>query len=337
MTSAPQPLWAQSGTVAADWLRGPAFWAFLLLAIGVWLLLPRGRYSRWQQALGILLALISVGLFAAQLPLPSGSIESIIFWTIAAVTIVSAVAMISMHSPVYSAIWFAMTLLGTAGLMLLQGAQFLAVATIAVYAGAIVVTFLFLIMLAQPDGHEYFDRISWGSPAVMSSAAAGAVIVLVMTHLVAGIATSGQHADLQQVVDVLGEVVDDENQPVLAANDLRRVDVRRPQLGQPVVEIHLERADELSLVHRYHLQRRLGETLFGRELADQQLVLKYRRPGDVRSPQHVAGLGGELFSRHLLAVELAGTLLLVALVGAIAIVIRGREHETQDEDGGGPP
>ena len=36
--------------------------------------------------------------------------------------------------------------------------------------------------------------------------------------------------------------------------------------------------------------------------------------------QHVARLGGELFGRHLIAVEVAGTLLLVALVGAAAIV-----------------
>ncbi len=34
----------------------------------------------------------------------------------------------------------------------------------------------------------------------------------------------------------------------------------------------------------------------------------------------MATLGGELFGRHLMAVELAGTLLLVALVGAVAIV-----------------
>jgi NADH:ubiquinone oxidoreductase subunit 6 (subunit J) len=38
----------------------------------------------------------------------------------------------------------------------------------------------------------------------------------------------------------------------------------------------------------------------------------------------VAQLGGQLFSRHLVAIEVAGTLLLVALVGAVAIVSHGR-------------
>jgi NADH:ubiquinone oxidoreductase subunit 6 (subunit J) len=44
---------------------------------------------------------------------------------------------------------------------------------------------------------------------------------------------------------------------------------------------------------------------------------------DLLAADHVARLGGELFGRHLLAVEVAGVLLLVALVGSIAIVSRG--------------
>jgi hypothetical protein len=46
----------------------------------------------------------------------------------------------------------------------------------------------------------------------------------------------------------------------------------------------------------------------------------------VLTDQHVARLGGELFGRHLIAVEVAGTLLLVALVGAAVIVAQGREE-----------
>ena len=61
------------------------------------------------------------------------------------------------------AIWFAISLLGTAGLFLFEGAQFIGVATVAVYAGAIVVTFLFVLMLAQPEGLAFFDRMSWGT------------------------------------------------------------------------------------------------------------------------------------------------------------------------------
>jgi NADH-quinone oxidoreductase subunit J len=67
-----------------------------------------------------------------------------------------------------------MVLLGTAGLFLYQGAQFLSVATVVVYAGAILVTFLFVLMLAQPEGQAYYDRVSWEA---LLSAATGAVLV----------------------------------------------------------------------------------------------------------------------------------------------------------------
>jgi NADH:ubiquinone oxidoreductase subunit 6 (subunit J) len=46
----------------------------------------------------------------------------------------------------------------------------------------------------------------------------------------------------------------------------------------------------------------------------------------VLSADHVAHLGAELFGRHLVSVEAAGTILLVALVGAIAIVIQGKDE-----------
>ena len=47
----------------------------------------------------------------------------------------------------------------------------------------------------------------------------------------------------------------------------------------------------------------------------------------------MAELGGQLFTRHLVAIEVAGTLLLVALIGAVAIVIQGRPPEGGE---GGP-
>jgi hypothetical protein len=51
---------------------------------------------------------------------------------------------------------------------------------------------------------------------------------------------------------------------------------------------------------------------------------------DPLAENHVARLGGELFGRHLLAVEAAGVLLLVALIGSIAIVSRTPPDEPAD-------
>ena len=68
--------------------------------------------------------------------------------------------MITNRNPVYAALWFALVTLSTCGLFLLQSAPFLAAATIIVYAGAIVVTFLFVIMLAQQSGATVYDQRS---------------------------------------------------------------------------------------------------------------------------------------------------------------------------------
>ena len=50
-----------------------------------------------------------------------------------------------------------------------------------------------------------------------------------------------------------------------------------------------------------------------------------RQAEEILAPNHVERLGRQLFTRYLLAVEVAGTLLMVALVGAVAIVAHGRQ------------
>lgn len=221
--------------------------ATFLVAVGIWLLLPRGT-PRGRTA-GVLLAALGLGLWAATLPPLRDWVAGSVFYVLAGVTAVSAVATIALRNPVYCAIWFAMTLLTTAGLFLYQGAQFLAVATIVVYAGAILVTFLFVLMLAQPEGKAYYDRVSWES---LISACTGAVIVGVLGMTAYSALGSG-------------------GAPIAAA----------------------EAAGD--------------------------------RAANILAANHVERLGVELWGRHLLAVQVAGTLLLVALVGAAAIVARSSE------------
>src|SRR5262249_40252291 len=105
------------------------------------------------------------------------------FFVLAGITVISAAATVTFRNPVYCAIWFALSLLGTGGLFLFQGAQFLGVATIVVYAGAILVTFLFVLMLAQPGGFAFYDRLSWERSL---SAITGALMVGVLTMTIVG-------------------------------------------------------------------------------------------------------------------------------------------------------
>ncbi len=160
-----------------------------LAAVGIWWLLPGSNMRR--RTLGGVLALVGLACFGSQVPAVGDWFTKGMFHAIAGATIVAAVATISFRSPVYCAIWFGMTLTGTAGLFLLAGAEFLAVATLVVYAGAILVTFLFVLMLSQPEGHTSYDRRSWEP---MVSAFTGAVLVGILTTMI-GSAITRTEAD----------------------------------------------------------------------------------------------------------------------------------------------
>ena len=229
------------------YVGSPLLWAIALGGIGLWCMMPRSSRRARMTGAGLAgMGLVLFGYFChARAPL-GNQLSSFVFWSLSALTIAAAGVAISSRSAVYTAIWFAVSLLGTAGLFLFQGAQFLGVATIVVYAGAIVVTFLFVVMLAQPEGHDPYDRVSWGALAKPAAVISAALLVGVLALSLASVREA--------------------EPPVASAS-------------KPV-------------------------------LAEQP---------------HMASLGNELFSKHLLAVEVAGTLLLVALVGAISIVIHGKK------------
>ena len=74
-------------------------------------------------------------------------VESAVFWVAAVVAVLSAVGVISARSPIYSALSLILTLSQLAVLYLLLNAQFIAAVQILIYAGAIMVLFLFVITL----------------------------------------------------------------------------------------------------------------------------------------------------------------------------------------------
>ena len=234
-------------------------------AASLWLLLPRGAESRPARWLGFLLGAVALaGLIATGQRLGSLG-EDAVFLAVALVAVVSGAATIVTRSPVYSAIWFALALVGVAGVLLVLGAQFLGVATIVVYAGAILVMFLFVLMLAQPSGLAPYDRVS-NEPLL--SAIAGAVLLgllsLSIGRLSADPACCAVPAKAAAVASADGEA---------------------PAAGDG---------------------------------------------SDPLAADPVARLGAELFGRHLLAVEVAGVLLLAALIGAIAVVARGEAALEED-------
>jgi NADH-quinone oxidoreductase subunit J len=81
-------------------------------------------------------------------------VEVVIFFAMAAVALVGALGVVLARNPVHSALLLVMVLISIAVLFILQDAQLLAAVQIIVYAGAIVVLFLFVIMLLGVDREE---------------------------------------------------------------------------------------------------------------------------------------------------------------------------------------
>ena len=75
----------------------------------------------------------------------------IAFGLIAAVVILSAMLVIVARNPVHSVLWLILAFFSSAGLLVLIGAEFLAMLLIVVYVGAVAVLFLFVVMMLDVD------------------------------------------------------------------------------------------------------------------------------------------------------------------------------------------
>jgi NADH-quinone oxidoreductase subunit J len=236
--------------IAEHW---PGIVSLALMGGGVWWMMPRER--QWPKAIGLVAALVGAFLLASRLPAAEDLGETLLFGAFATAAIACAILMITNRNPVYSALWFALVTLSTCGLFWLQFAPFLAAATVIVYAGAIVVTFVFVIMLAQQSGATVYDQRS--RQPFFATLAAFLLLGALLSTL-----REATPADIRVAAA---------RTPIASANAFSRL----PE-GKPMNE----------------------ETM--------------------------RGLGRSMFGDYLFAVELAGTLLLVATIGAIAIAPRRR-------------
>jgi NADH-quinone oxidoreductase subunit J len=73
------------------------------------------------------------------------------FYLFATVMIASAIAVIFARNPVHSVLWLILAFFNAAGLMLVAGAEFIALLLVIVYVGAVAVLFLFVVMMLDID------------------------------------------------------------------------------------------------------------------------------------------------------------------------------------------
>jgi NADH-quinone oxidoreductase subunit J len=256
-------------------------------AVGIYLLLPHshGR-ARPLLAHRVGYGLSTVAVLAFLLLCRTTDVELVtkaFFYIFSLSAVGCAILTITSRDPIHSALWFAGVVLATSGLFLLSGAQFLAAGTVIVYAGAIIVTFLFVIMLAQKEGRAIYDRM----------ARAPFLATLASMLLLFGLGLS-----------LLG--LRPQPYPQMKGYE-----------GPPVMNVgnHITSASE---------RLRTNEQLTPKQV----IVLNRVLPETSRLPEasglkadgtHVASLGGNLYTEHLVTVELAGALLFAALIGALAI------------------
>ncbi len=241
----------------------------VLWAVGILWLMPGKRAGKPRpQIAGILI--VAAGLVTFCLSCGSAHSEladDIMFWVFAVGALMSGVLMITARNPVYAALWFALATLSTCGLFLLQHAPFLAAATISVYAGAVIVTFLFVIMLAQQSGAAGYDQMSHQS-----------ILATVSAFVLLGAIS----------LTLLSEKI---------------------EIVRPVVAFAADSSTDSSALPSSDIAAVMPGNVMSK--------------ADVDHPVgNLKGLGKSLFGDYLFAVELAGTLLLVASIGAIAIAPR---------------
>lgn len=314
-------------------------------------------------------------------------IGSALFWLFSAGAIGFGAAVVVQRNPARSAIAFAFVILSTCGLFLSLAAPFLMAVTIVVYAGAIIVTFLFVLMLSQVEGPS--DENDRSREPLLGALAGFAFVGLVLftLYLSAPTATvkAGDNAsdrtrpEQRLPVQVLApderaalldaaarlDAADPQLLPETGSRDARlayfdtlkdtigtvvgsgsgeRVGWIRARLEQPrsssgsVVALR-EDEQATTVLRRVNLVRELNDRAYAaveghilegkpdaeytrrqlRALRDEVALLA--GAGELPA-RNVGNLGTLLYSQYLLTVELAGTLLLVATIGAIAITQR---------------
>ena len=122
-------------------------------------------------------------------------ITEVLFWFLTALAVFSALMVVFSKNPVHSVLWLIVVFFAISGHYMLMNAQFLFIVNLIVYAGAIMVLFLFVIMLMNMESDAEPRKNKW---VTMAGIIAGGTLMLV---LVAALKDTGAQRQLVQVRD----------------------------------------------------------------------------------------------------------------------------------------
>ena len=106
--------------------------------------------------------------------------EQIIFLIVAALTLISAVFVVTSRNLVHAALWLVATLFGVAVTYALLNAGFIAVVQVVVYIGAIAILFIFAVMLTRKDLRDHTPQLNkgWWAGALVAASTFAALVFL---------------------------------------------------------------------------------------------------------------------------------------------------------------
>ncbi len=330
-------------------------WFYILLAVGglgVALALPRPKVN--PQLLGALIAAIGFGGIFLALGIKAYQNEQappVFFYIFALIGLGSALRVITHPRPVYAALYFILTILSSSALYLLLQAEFMAFALIIIYAGAILITYLFVIMLAtqapsedQLEALSEYDRVS-REPVVAT--AVGFILLAVLSTMLARGMNEGMPVKSDQNSDALLAQMPKKVLRGLDEAGLFRSGFERPSMDQlseviPDVGTRLnaqKRLVWLTVADEAEVRKSLDDPTFAslfvqrdameaEEFVDAVEAYKGQVKNGVTLPvslperlvaSNIDRVGWALIAQHPMALELAGVILLMAMLGAVVL------------------
>ncbi len=234
------------------------------------------------------------------------------------IALASAVRMITHPRPVYVALYFVLVVVSSAGLFLLLQAEFMAFALVIVYAGAILITYLFVLMLAQQAESEddlralaEYDRVP-REPA--TAVVVGLIMVAVLSDALFGAGPDGQ----PRPGGPRGQVTASE----ASAAEWALLD-KLPRSRDAAVRALVPDFREVVLTDGRSVVIRDGAafvTIVDGEGATRELEL----PASA-APNNTERVGLALVADFPVSLELAGVILTMAMFGAVVLARRQAE------------
>jgi NADH-quinone oxidoreductase subunit J len=137
--------------------------------------------------------------------------ETVLFWVVAPIIVLSALGLVAARKAVHSAMFIAVVMIGLAVLYIALEAPFLGVVQIVVYTGAIMMLFLFVIMLIGVDASDSRVETIRGqrSAAIVAGLGLGVLLVAVVSRVLfsdpAGMAAATPEGNVPAIADAIFE------------------------------------------------------------------------------------------------------------------------------------